>query len=259
DQIAEIHTRGHIELVKTACEKNNSALEMDTPISPLSYAAALKAAGAGIHAVESVMSGKIKRAFCAVRPPGHHAEKDRAMGFCLFNNIAIASKHALKNGAKKVAIVDWDVHHGNGTQHSFESDTGVLFASFHHWGIYPGTGHQSETGKGGAVGLTINYALPGGTGDGKYLSIMRDDLVPKLKGFKPDLVLISAGFDAHEADPLGGMGVTDEGFIEMTKLLMELADETCNGNIVSFLEGGYNLSTLGKTVALHVKTLMEAR
>ncbi len=257
DQIAEIHTRGHIELVQSTCAKGHSALEMDTPISPLSYAAALKAAGAGIHAVESVMSGKIKCAFCAVRPPGHHAEKDRAMGFCLFNNIAIAAKYALKNGAKKVAIVDWDVHHGNGTQHSFESDTDVFFASFHHWGIYPGTGHQSETGKGDAEGLTVNYPLPGDTGDDKYLSIMEEDLIPKLREYKPDLILISAGFDAHEADPLGGMNVTDDGFKKMTKLLMELADETCNGKIVSFLEGGYNLSTLGKTVALHVKTLME--
>ncbi len=255
-EISAIHTPKHIELIRSSCEAGAAYLDLDTPISPKSYLSAVKAVGAGCTAVEMLQNGEAEKAFCAVRPPGHHAESDRAMGFCLFNNIAVSAKHAQRLGAKRVAIVDFDVHHGNGTQHSFESDPTILFASFHHWGIYPGTGSADEKGLGEGEGATINYPLAGMTGDAEYLSIMEESLLPKLKSFKPDILLISAGFDTHESDPLGGMGLTDNGFREMTKMLKHFADNHCEGKLVSFLEGGYNLQTLGATVAVHIKELI---
>ena len=177
------------------------------------------------------------------------------MGFCLFNNIAVAARHGQSKGAKRVAIVDWDVHHGNGTQHSFDDDPTILFTSFHNWGIYPGTGSQNEIGRGAGKGFTINYPLSAGTGDDVYTSIFESSLIPKLVQFSPDILLISAGFDAHQSDPLGGMSLTDAGYIKMTEMLLDFAEKNCGGRVVSFLEGGYNLQTLGGTVAAHVKAL----
>ncbi|MBI5178426.1 MAG: histone deacetylase [Nitrospinae bacterium] len=256
EQIAAIHDGDYIHAVRDACEADIPALDLDTPISPESYSAAVRAAGAACPAAESVMAGKLGRAFCAVRPPGHHAERARAMGFCLFNSVAIAARHAQSRGAKKVAIIDWDVHHGNGTQHSFESDPTVMYVSTHHIGIYPGTGYEHENGTGAGRGFTVNYPLPGGSGDSTYLSLFEHSLVPHVRAFAPDIIFISAGFDAHESDPLGGMTITDGGYAGMTAHLTRLADEVCGGRIVSLLEGGYNLATLGKTVAAHVKGLM---
>ena len=256
DQIAAIHDREYIQDVEKACALGAEALDIDTPICPKSYAAALRAAGAACNAVEAVMAGKTKHAFCAVRPPGHHAEHGMGMGFCLFNNIAIAARHAQSLGARNIAIVDWDVHHGNGTQHSFEHDPSVLFISIHHWGIYPGSGGDHEIGKEQGSGFTLNYPLPAYSGDSTYLTLFEHSLIPQIKKFHPDLILISAGFDAHEADPLGGMKVTDDGYAAMTKMLVTAAEEFCGGKIVSLLEGGYNLNTLGATVARHVKELM---
>lgn len=255
DQIAAVHDRDYISSVQKSCDEGDGALDLDTPISQKSYEAAVKAAGAGCHAVESALEGKISRAFCAVRPPGHHAERNRAMGFCLFNNVAIAAYHAISSGVERVAIVDWDVHHGNGTQHTFDNDPRVLFASLHHWGIYPGTGDENEKGGPDAEGTTINFPLPPMAGDERYLRLFKDELLPKLSDFKPGILLISAGFDAHEKDPLGGMAVTDAGFGSMTDLLSGFSEEFCSGRIVSFLEGGYNLETLGNTVAVHIKRL----
>jgi len=255
DEIAAVHDRTYINYIKQACESGADALDMDTPISPKSYLAAQKAAGAGCHAVAGALGSGSKRAFCAVRPPGHHAEHSRAMGFCLFNNIAVAARYAQSKGAKRVAVVDWDVHHGNGTQHSFDNDPAIFFASLHHWGIYPGTGSQNETGTGAGEGFTVNYPLSAGTGDDVYISIFESSLIPKLAEFSPDILLISAGFDAHESDPLGGMALTDDGYVKMTGMLLGFAKENCGGRAVSFLEGGYNLQTLGATVAAHIKTL----
>ncbi|GMT42118.1 MAG: deacetylase [bacterium] len=257
EQIEAVHDRGYIKTVKSACENGQTALDMDTPISPMSYYAAIRGAGAGCHAVESIMNNTMDRAFCAVRPPGHHAEKNRAMGFCFFNNAAIAARYALSLGAKRAAIVDFDVHHGNGTQHEFENDKSVFFASIHRRGIYPGTGGENETGTPGAKGFTVNYPIEALSGDEVYVSILKDSLIPKLEEFKPDILLVSAGFDAHESDPLGGMSVTDGGYVRMTKLLSGFAESRCGGRMVSFLEGGYNINTLGVTVAAHIKILME--
>jgi len=255
DEIARNHSREYIKSVKLQCEDGAGALDMDTLVSARSFEAAVKAAGAGCEAVEDISAGKIKRAFCAVRPPGHHAERSMAMGFCLFNNIAIAARHALEDRFRKTAIVDFDVHHGNGTQHAFYDNPDVFFASFHHWGIYPGTGSADETGGAGAEGTTVNYPLPGLSGDADYLRLMENDLLPRLEDFRPDILLVSAGFDAHESDPLGGMRLTDSGFERLTEPLVLFAEKHCGGRLISFLEGGYNIYTLGKTVAAHIEIL----
>jgi len=255
-EITAIHTPSMVAHVKRQCESGGMMLDMDTLISPRSYESAVMAAGAGCLAVDKILEGEIDRAFCAVRPPGHHAESDRAMGFCLFNNIAIAARHAQKKGVGKIAIIDFDVHHGNGTQHSLYDDPDVLFISLHHWGIYPGTGRKEETGGPGAEGTNINYPLQSYSDDDIYISIFRDSLIESVEKFSPELILISAGFDAHINDPLGGMSVTDNGFKEMTRMITDVAKKTSDGRVISFLEGGYNLDTLGTTVAMHVKTLM---
>ncbi|MBI3793918.1 MAG: histone deacetylase [Nitrospinae bacterium] len=257
EQIEAVHDLLHISDIREACLSGNMALDGDTPISVKSYESAVSAVGAGIAAVEAVWAGKTKRAFCAVRPPGHHAERDKAMGFCLFNNVAIAAKHVLSLGAKRVAIVDWDVHHGNGTQQAFYDDPTVLYISMHGNAIYPGTGHADETGAGAGIGFTVNYPLYANSGDAVYLRQFKEGVVPRVKKFAPDILLISAGFDAHAEDPIGCMEVTDKGFEEMTRLLAECADEICGGKIVSFLEGGYNLETLGATASAHIRKLME--
>jgi acetoin utilization deacetylase AcuC-like enzyme len=255
-QIEAIHDGQHIAHINEACKNGVTALDFDTPISAMSYRAAVRAAGAACNAVEAVLNGNAKKAFCAVRPPGHHAERERAMGFCLFNNIAIAARHGQSLGAKKIAIVDWDVHHGNGTQQAFEEDPTVLFISSHAKGIYPGSGKAEETGIGAGKGFTVNLPLPPNSGDDVYLAMFREAVVPTVIKFKPDLVLISAGFDAHEQDPIGCMNVTDDGFNAMSKMIVACAEKVCGGRVVSLLEGGYNLSTLGKTVATHVKELI---
>ncbi|MFZ4682794.1 MAG: histone deacetylase [Terrimicrobiaceae bacterium] len=229
----------------------------DVSVSKDSGEVALHAAGGVIDAVDAVLSGKADNAFCAVRPPGHHARPAAAMGFCLFNNVAIAARHAQKaHGLERVAIVDWDVHHGNGTQEIFYRDGSVLFFSTHQSPWYPGTGQAAETGEAKGAGLTINRPLPAGAGRTEIVGAFRESLLPALAEFRPDLILISAGFDSRAGDPLGQFRLTDEDFAEMTRLLTDAAASQCEGRLVSVLEGGYNLDGLGPAVKSHVSALM---
>jgi len=258
--ITAIHTPQYVEEVRKANAAGGRVLDLgDTPVSADSYQAALMAAGGVLQAVDAVMAGKVASAFCAVRPPGHHALKDRAMGFCIFNNVAIATRYIQKkHGLAKVLIVDWDVHQGNGTMAAFYDDPSVLQFDTHQWPFYPGSGAESETGAGKAVGLKINVPLPAGSGDAVYKEVFEKKLRPAALAFRPDFVLISAGFDAHENDTLGGMKVTTQGYADLTRIVKAIAAECCKGRIVSVLEGGYGLEGLAASVEAHIKVLMEA-
>jgi acetoin utilization deacetylase AcuC-like enzyme/formylglycine-generating enzyme required for sulfatase activity len=257
--LLKIHTKEHVEHVRQVCHSNEGYLDsLDTPVSEKSYEAALMAAGAVTAAIDSVMEGKITNAFCAVRPPGHHAEKDRALGFCIFNNIAIGARYIQeKYQLAKVLIVDWDVHHGNGTQHAFYNDPDILYFSVHQYPFYPGTGAESEKGAGKGLNFTINAPLPAGSTDADYMEVFENKLKPAALSFSPDFVLISAGFDAHKNDLLGGMKVTEQGFSQMTRVVKDIAEKCCNSRIVSVLEGGYNLQALASCVEAHIRVLME--
>ena len=254
ESILAVHSSGHLETVRRVCESGGGMLdEGDTFVVRESFDAAVLAAGSVLNAVDDVVGGRATAAFCAVRPPGHHAERDRAMGFCLFNNVAIGARHVQqKHGVERVAILDWDVHHGNGTQHIFEDDPTVLYISLHQDPFYPGTGAKSEKGTGKGEGYTLNFPLPAGTGEETYLSIFREYIVPALQGFKPGLLIISAGFDAHKDDPLGEMELTEESFGRMTGLIKNIAP------VVSVLEGGYNLAALSRSVEHHVAALCDS-
>jgi acetoin utilization deacetylase AcuC-like enzyme len=231
------------------------ALDPDTYTSPETHEIATLAAGAAVDAVERVMSGSHVRAFALVRPPGHHAERDRAMGFCFYNNIAVAAAHALTLGASRVAIVDYDVHHGNGTQHIFAGDRRVLYCSLHQYPYYPGTGAATEIGDGEAAGLTVNVPLEVGATDHDYHLAFGEVVVPVVHAFHPDLVLVSAGFDAHERDPLGGMRLTTGAFPAMTTTLRQVADECCGGRIVAVTEGGYDFRALRESLVAVIDVL----
>jgi acetoin utilization deacetylase AcuC-like enzyme len=255
--LARIHTNDHISCVKAACASGVTSLDADTGISAESFRAAQYAAGGVMTAIDAVMEKRIKNAFCAVRPPGHHAESDRAMGFCLFNNVAVGARYAQKHHSlENVLIIDWDVHHGNGTQHIFYNDPTVFYFSVHQYPYYPGTGNHSETGTGEGEGYTLNVPLGPGADDATYIGVMNNALVPVLSTFHPDLVLISAGFDAHQNDPLAGMQMTEDGYRELTTIACDIADRYCEGRLVSVLEGGYHLESLNLSVASHLKTMM---
>jgi acetoin utilization deacetylase AcuC-like enzyme/formylglycine-generating enzyme required for sulfatase activity len=258
--IMAVHSPDYIERVKRVCHDGVRYLDsMDTPVSPKSYEAALAAAGGVLGAVDAVMDKKIRNAFCAVRPPGHHALNDAAMGFCIFNNVAIAARYVQsKHNLSKVLIVDWDVHHGNGTQAAFYDDPTVLYFSVHQYPFYPGTGSEAEKGSGKGLNYTINVPLPAGSGDSDYLRVFEERLKPAALTFSPDFVLISAGFDAHEDDLLGGMKVTTQGFAELTKVVTEIAQKCCDGRLVSVLEGGYHLEGLAASVEAHIRVLMNS-
>ena len=234
-------------------------LDPDTVTSPRSVEAAVRAAGAAVGAVEAVMTGRAENAFALVRPPGHHAEADRAMGFCLFNNAAIAAEAARRGGAERVLIVDWDVHHGNGTQDMFAARADVLYMSVHQFPFYPGTGAVGEIGTGAGRGATVNCPLPGGQGDADYGVVFHDLFLPAARLFAPDLVIVSAGFDAHARDPLADMRVTERGYAAMTGLLAQLAAETCGGKLVLLLEGGYDLGALSASVRASLEALRGRR
>ncbi len=250
------HSEGYITEVRNSCADNVRHLDGDTVICPDSYEAALLSTGAGLVAVDQVVDGECDNVFCAVRPPGHHAEYSRAMGFCLFNNVAIAARYALKEkGLNRVFIFDWDVHHGNGTQHSFYSDSSVYYSSTHQYPFYPGTGDAAETGTGDGLGTTLNLPLRAYSGDDDYTQWIENKLIPEMQKYKPDLIIISAGFDAHQEDPLASMQVSTEGYGAMTRLLSKAADEICQGRLISMLEGGYNPGALSDSVLLHLQCL----
>jgi len=239
-----IHNKAHIERVAATAGKPFEMLDPDTRTSADSYDAALLAAGAVIHAIDEVLAGRAVNGFALVRPPGHHAEADQAKGFCLFNNIAIGAAHARARGCARVMVVDFDLHHGNGTQHSFYDDDSVLYFSTHLYPYYPGTGALGETGSGRGAGYTVNIPLGGGQGDSAYEAIYRSVLVPVARQFRPDFILVSAGYDICFQDPLGAMAVSAQGFKTIGRILKQLADELCGGRLVMSLEGGYNIEGL---------------
>ncbi len=237
----------------------SARLDADTLVSPGSIAAARLAAGAAVDAVTAVIAGRARRAFALVRPPGHHAEVDRAMGFCLLNNIAVAAAHARADlGCRRVLIVDWDVHHGNGTQHAFFDRRDVLFFSTHRFPFWPGTGDLHEIGADAGIGFTVNVPLPAGCGDTEYRAVFDELLVPVADDFEPELILVSAGFDAHTRDPLGGMSMTTQGYRSLCGVVCELADRLCDGRLALILEGGYDLDALAGSVRACVEVLAGA-
>ena len=257
--ITQIHTRAYVQALKArAPASGRVSLDADTSLSPGSLAAAYLAAGGALAGADAIMSRRVDHVFCAVRPPGHHAERDRAMGFCLFNNVAIAARYLQRHHRiQRVLIVDWDVHHGNGTQHSFYDDASVLFFSTHQYPYYPGTGRATERGVGEAEGTTINLPLSAGEGDREYRELFHRVLVPAADTFKPDFVIISAGFDAHQDDPLASMGLTENGYAELTAIVAGIAAKHCQNRILSCLEGGYNLTALAASVESHLLTLLK--
>jgi acetoin utilization deacetylase AcuC-like enzyme len=258
ESILMVHSRDHLDRIKRVCERGYAHLDVDTPVSPGSFDAALKAVGGVLETCGRVASGLASNAFCAVRPPGHHAEPDRAMGFCLFNNVAIAARYLQRvHQLEKILIVDWDVHHGNGTQRAFYDDPTVFYFSAHQSPLYPGTGARHEMGEGAGAGTTLNVPLLPGTGDAGMREAFTEQLVPACDLFRPDFILISAGFDAHKDDPLAQLRITDEGFAWIGTLVKELAAGFCNGRLVSVLEGGYNLDALGQCVHQHLALLAE--
>lgn len=257
DILSLVHDPRYIELVERECKAGYMMLSTgDTNVCEESYDIALQAVGGVLAAVDAVFGKKAKNAFCAVRPPGHHASKNRGMGFCLFNNIAAAARYAQKKyNVERVLIGDWDVHHGNGTHDIFYSDGSVFFMSTHQYPWYPGTGRHDEIGEGNGKGFTMNRPFPAGAGNKEIISAFKDDLLPAAKKFKPDFTLISAGFDSHVRDYLGGFRIDDDGFRELTKIMMEIADITGEGRLVSILEGGYNLDSMASAVMVHMEEL----
>lgn len=249
-----IHPERHTSMIKVRCERGEHVLdEGDTHVCKESYDIALLAAGGVLQAVDQVMTGRITRAFCAVRPPGHHAEASTAMGFCLLNNVAIGAKYAQRNyGIERLAIIDWDVHHGNGTQHLFYEDDSVLYVSLHQYPFYPGTGAASERGIGRGEGFTLNCPMGAGSVEKDYLDAFQTHILAGLHRFQPQLLLISAGFDAHKDDPLASINLTEDSFAHMTELLLEISAQYCNGRIISVLEGGYDLHALARSVEAHL-------
>jgi acetoin utilization deacetylase AcuC-like enzyme len=260
DEVALVHAREYIEKVQREIAAGAHELSTgDTNVSRQSFDVALRAVGGVLNAVDAVVAGKAVNAFCAVRPPGHHARPAQGMGFCIFNNVAIAARYAQrKHGLARVMIADWDVHHGNGTQDTFYDDGSVFFMSTHQSPWYPGTGAANETGEGKGEGCIMNFPFAAGSGRGEILGVFREDLRRAADAFKPDLVMLSAGFDSREGDPLGRFTLSDVDFTDLTKIALEIAGTHAQGRLVSVLEGGYNLTGLQSAVGVHVKTLASA-
>ncbi|TAK34744.1 MAG: histone deacetylase [Chloroflexota bacterium] len=250
DQILAVHTAQEVDLVRAASAQNRGFLDPDTYVTPDSFEAALRAAGGSIACVDAVLSGQVASAYALVRPPGHHATPQRPMGFCLFNNVAIAARHAIQRyGLRRILIVDFDVHHGNGTQDAFYDSPDVLYFSTHEYPFYPGSGDLREVGSGPGVGYTVNVPLPPDCGDDEYRAVYRDVLVLVARRYAPELILVSAGYDPHWSDPLANMRVSVGGFRDLLSVISLLAAESCQGRLVMTLEGGYNVQALSDAIA----------
>jgi acetoin utilization deacetylase AcuC-like enzyme len=258
DELARLHDRDYITTIADAAAAGGGRIEADTVLSPESFRVASHAAGGAIAAVDAVLAGRAANALCLVRPPGHHALADHAMGFCLFNNVAIAAQQALRvHDLDRVLIVDWDVHHGNGTQDVFYDRDDVFFYSAHRWPFYPGTGDTSETGTGRGLGATFNLPIEFGVSRQEYLTRFERMLRDVAEKCQPQLVLLSAGFDAHRLDPIGSLGLESEDFTTLTAMLCSVARDYCRGRLVSLLEGGYHIDALAESVELHLRGLLE--
>jgi acetoin utilization deacetylase AcuC-like enzyme len=258
--VERIHDPRYLQLLDEVGAMGGAWIDPDTLVAPDSVQTAFLAAGASVRGVEAVLTGEAPRAFALVRPPGHHATRDRAMGFCLINSIAVAAQFAVERGLERIAIVDWDVHHGNGTEAIFEARNDVLFCSVHQYGhgFFPGTGDEYETGVGEGAGFTVNAPLRPGADNRTYGTVFRELFAPKIEAYQPELILISAGFDAHAADPLGSMVVNEEGFAEMAMRVLDWADRYAGGRVVAVLEGGYDRPALGRSVATVLETFDSA-
>jgi len=254
--ILRIHDENYIDSVAKRIAEGDTWLDIDTNVSADSVEAAYSAAGAGLTCADKIISGEFRRAFCAVRPPGHHAEKMHSMGFCIFNNIAITAKYLKEvHGIEKILILDWDVHHGNGTQHSFYDDPSVLFVSLHQYPFFPGTGTKEETGAGKGVNYTLNFPMDAGSHDNDYFKAFNERILPEINRYNPDFILISAGFDAHAHDPLASINLSTNAFAEFTKMALSVAHHA-DGRVISFLEGGYNLEVLTDSTLAHLETMI---
>jgi acetoin utilization deacetylase AcuC-like enzyme len=250
EELGTVHRPSHVERVAASAGRELTVFDADTTATALSYETARLAAGGVLEVIDAVVDRRAENGFAFVRPPGHHAESDRVMGFCLFNNVALGAAHLRRtHGAERVAVLDWDVHHGNGTQEIFWRDGSVLFVSLHQYPLYPGTGAANERGEGEGEGATLNVPLPAGGGDAEYAEAMRALVVPALRRFAPEFVLVSAGFDAHRDDPLANMSMTETGFAGLTRTMMDLAADCCDGRLVLVLEGGYALGALRRSAA----------
>ncbi len=260
EEITLVHTPEHYDNIASTKGRPKVFLDADTSTCPVSFDAALRAAGGMISAIDSVLSKEVDRAFPLVRPPGHHAEADRAMGFCLFNNVAVGAAYLTEvKGLERVLIIDWDIHHGNGTQHIFYDTSKVLYFSTHQYPFYPGTGAAEEVGSGEGKGYTVNVPMEPGMGDDEFIRIFEEILKPIIDQYKPEFILVSAGFDIYFEDPLGGMKVSPEGFAKLTRLLTDEADKICDGKIVFLLEGGYNLDGLWISTKEVIEELLDKK
>ncbi len=255
EQISLIHKKAYIDLVENACDSRPFGyFDADTPFSSFSFRAASLAAVSGIHLADRILAGEIRNGFALVRPPGHHAEANHSQGFCFFNNVAVTAKYLQSKGIGKVFILDWDVHHGNGTQHQFYEDDSVYFASFHQYPFYPGTGSADEIGSGKGKGYNLNFPLSRSSEEFDYVKLW-PSLQKEIERFSPDFILISAGFDAHKDDPLGGMRLSTSSFEMLTRKIKKEAEDICQGRIISFLEGGYDFAALSDSVYAHIGVL----
>lgn len=258
EQVAAVHGQAYVDFIDGS-RGQSRFIDGDTVLSERSAEAAFLAVGAGMQAVDQLLTGQAERAFVLARPPGHHAEPNRGMGFCLFNSIAVAAAHARRQACERVMIVDWDVHHGNGSQSAFYDDPNVLVFNTHQFPYYPGTGALTEDGEGAGQGFNVNVPLMPGMAYGDYLAIYKELLVPVAEEYKPDLILVSAGFDAHEDDPLGGMELCHEAFAELCQIVCQLSEKLCHGRLALFLEGGYNLKALAQSVQSCVRVMAGER